>query len=252
MKIDAVVLAGSPNRGALQGCSSAADEALIKIGRKHMVEYVIDALLAAENVNRIVVAGPKGNLAEIIGPQVSLVDGGETVIETLQRGLELLKSTGPVLVVCSDIPLLTTAAIEDFITRCCEREADFYYPIISQETVKARYPQAQRTYVSLVEGVFTGGNIMLLKPHVLDRLAEVAVEVVKLRKQPVKLCRLLGLKLLLKFFYYKLSISEIEQKVYELLGITGAAVISDYPEIGVDVDKPADLELVMSKLEETA
>jgi hypothetical protein len=35
-----------------------------------------------------------------------------------------------------------------------------------------------------------------------------------------------------------------ERRVSELVGVRGRAVISDYPEIGVDMDKASDLELI--------
>lgn len=252
MNCDAIVLAGSPNEGDLKECSSATEEALIKIGNKYMVEYVVEALKSSSKVNKIVVVGVKEQLAPIFGQDILVAEGGDTAIDTLLKGLAELNSTSPVLVVCSDIPLLTSAAIEDFLNCCSERDADFYYPIIEQQVVEARFPKATRTYVSLLEGVFTGGNIMLVKPQVAEKCASFARLVIQLRKRPVKLCQLLGAKILFKYLIKKLSINEIEERFSDLLQISGAAVISKYPEIGVDVDKPVDLELVLSNLGETA
>ena len=41
----------------------------------------------------------------------------------------------------------------------------------------------------------------------------------------------------------QLTIAEAERRVSQLVGARGSAVITSYAEIGVDVDKPADLEL---------
>jgi 2-phospho-L-lactate guanylyltransferase (CobY/MobA/RfbA family) len=40
----------------------------------------------------------------------------------------------------------------------------------------------------------------------------------------------------------------LEQKVSDMLDLKGAVVVAPWPEVGVDVDKPSDLELVRSIL----
>ena len=45
-----------------------------------------------------------------------------------------------------------------------------------------------------------------------------------------------------------LRVTEIESRVEEIVKVKGAGVISLFPEIGVDVDKPSDLELVRAIL----
>jgi len=45
------------------------------------------------------------------------------------------------------------------------------------------------------------------------------------------------------------SIPELEKRVSKILGINVKAPILPYPELGVDVDKPSDLEFCRSFLE---
>jgi hypothetical protein len=47
-----------------------------------------------------------------------------------------------------------------------------------------------------------------------------------------------------------LEVTEIEARVEEILGMKGAGILSLYPEIGVDVDKPSDLALARALLAE--
>jgi len=54
MTIDAIILAGSLNDGKLKDSSPVLYEALITIGKKAMIEYVIDALLNSSNIGKIV------------------------------------------------------------------------------------------------------------------------------------------------------------------------------------------------------
>ena len=48
----------------------------------------------------------------------------------------------------------------------------------------------------------------------------------------------------------KLSISHLEQRFCELLGIKARAIISPYPELANDVDKPEDIKLAKYYLKE--
>ena len=49
---------------------------------------------------------------------------------------------------------------------------------------------------------------------------------------------------MLKFLLHRLTLSDIELQASELLGFSGKAVVSHYPEIGMDVDKEEDWQLL--------
>ena len=68
-------------------------------------------------------------------------------------------------------------------------------------------------------------------------------------QREIGLCRLLGLKFVIKFLLRSLTLKEAEEKVSRLLGgIKGIVVISQHPEVGVDVDKPGDYELALKTI----
>ncbi len=249
--IDALVLAGSLNNGALRGCSTARYEAMIDIKGKLMVEYVVDALRQCERIGRIVIVGPKRDLAEYFktGGREVVVEHGGHLTENVLRGLHELSGAQRVLLVTSDIPLITHQAIENFIDLCGNGQADLYYPVVPRELVEKQYSTSRRTYVQLKEGVYTGGNIFLFNPGIAEECIPRGQKLVDARKSPLKLCRLVGLLFLIKFLMKSISLQEAQKKVSNLLGIKGRVVISSYPEVGVDVDKPSDLELVSKQLE---
>jgi hypothetical protein len=56
---------------------------------------------------------------------------------------------------------------------------------------------------------------------------------------------LLGIGLLIKLVLGIGTIRQIEQRFGQILNITAKAIISGYPEIGNDVDKPNDIEMVI-------
>ena len=115
--------------------------------------------------------------------------------------------------------------------------------------MESRFPDIKRTYASLRDGTFTGGNLFLVRREIISRCLSKAEEFVKLRKSPTALARMVGLGMLLKYFLGQLTIAEAERRVSKIVGAKGCAVISDYPEVGVDVDKASDLEIAKSIFE---
>jgi len=245
MKVEAVVLAGARNDGKLKGVSECEYEALIKVGDRPMVEYVTDALRRAESVERTVVVGPPELAATYDGVDgIEWVEFGSSMVENIQIGIERLKPKGHVLIVTSDIPLITAEAIDDFVNRCGRTKADIYYPIVRRETNESAFPGTKRTYVRLKDGVFTGGNLALLEPAIVPACRDMIEQAVAMRKKPLKLSRMLGLRFIVKLIFNQLSLAEIEDRVQRVLGFRGVGVESPYPEVGIDVDKPEDLALI--------
>jgi GTP:adenosylcobinamide-phosphate guanylyltransferase len=246
---DAIILAGGQNNKKLLGLSPQPYEALIEIAGQPMVTFVANALAASGAVNRILVVGPESALQQCAFPtQVSVLAGGHTIMETIQIGMAALGHQQKVLVATADIPLLTAEAVNDFLAQCSCIDADFYYPIISQEMNERCYPSTRRTYVRLREGTFTGGNIFLVNPDIVSRSLTVANRIIENRKNPLTLCGILGWGFVIKFLVGTLGLAEVEGRVSELLKLRGAVVHSRFPELGIDVDKPSDLELVRSAI----
>ncbi|MGE5507144.1 MAG: NTP transferase domain-containing protein [Chitinophagales bacterium] len=244
-KLDAVILAGADNHGSLAACTDTPYEAMIDIQGRPMVEYVVDALRASAGVGRIAVVGPAHVLDPVLKDKVfRVVQSGHSIVENLLIGIEMLQPTGKILVVTADIPLLTTAAVDDFLRLCQGREAAIYYPICSRETSERKYPGMRRTYVTLQEGTYTGCNIFVLDPAVVLKWHKTIERAVAVRKSPIGMARLLGFWFMVKFLLGRLTIQDAERRVAQVLGCPVAAVVSEFPEIGVDVDKPSDLELV--------
>jgi GTP:adenosylcobinamide-phosphate guanylyltransferase len=245
MTVDVIVLAGAKNDGPLSAASDAVYEAEIEISGRPMVWYVLRALRQIASIGKIVVVGPVERLSEPLREMdCQIVEGGKSMVESLENGLTAIGNAHAVLVVTCDIPLITAQALEDFLARCNAREAELYYSVVSRDVNDKLYPGVQRTYVRLRDGVFTGGNIVLVKrPTMVGELKTILDQAVAFRKQPVKMCRLLGITFLVKLFAGRLTIAEIENRVRKMLNLDGACIISPYPEIGIDVDKPSDLEL---------
>lgn len=248
----ALVLAGGLKSELVTAQRPLVEDALIRIGNRYMVEYVVEALQGSARIEKIVIAGPLPELKKIYGQSASVhvIKNGETTMQSFLQAFQAVSSdTQQILAVTSDLPLLTTEAVNYFLQICQGLEGDFFYPIVSREDNENKYPGVKRTYVHLKEGVFTGGNLLLIKPQIVAQCVQEAEELVRLRKKPLSLAAHLGWRLLLRYMLGRLSIKEAEKEVSRLLGgVKGVGVILPYPEIGIDVDKPSDLALVQKVL----
>jgi len=244
----ALILAGGLKSELGQKQHFTGEEALIPIADRYMVEYVVDALKGSSYIDEIIIAGPKPQLTKVFGGSsaVKIASKGDTTVQSFRQAFQLVPpEKEEILVVTSDLPLLTTEAVNHFLGTCQDLEGDFFYPIVSREANEGKYPGVERTYVHLKEGLFTGGNLLLLKAQIVDRCLEEAEKLVSLRKKPLSLAAHLGWKLLLFYVLRQLTIADAEKEVSRLLGgVKGVGVVSPYPEIGIDVDKPSDLALV--------
>lgn len=243
--MDALILGGALNSGPLRKISCARYEAAISIAGRPMIDYVISALTTVPAVSRIIVVCDESVLSETIKKKTTLiVPPGKTLLDSLNKGLKALNTREPVLVLTADIPLISKAAVEDFLLRCKQKEADVYYSFVPKEMNDQKYPGVKRTYVKLHEGVFTGGNIVLLSSWVIQNQADILNKAVSLRKKTIQLCLLLGWKYLFYLLMGRLTIEQIETQVAKILKMRAVGIISAYPEIGIDVDKPSDFYLV--------
>lgn len=237
--IKAVILGG-------QGEKTNKDlnnKAMVRIRDKAMICYVIDALRDTPSIGDIFVVGDVAELEKLdLDEAVQLLQSKPSLIDNVTIALEALKGE-KILLSTSDIPLITKDAIEDFVTQGLAVGGELCYSIISKERIEAKYPDAKRTYAKLAEGYYTGGNLFLLDTtKVLDHMV-IGRKMLENRKNPVKMGKLLGFKILLKLLLGKLTIGEIENRVRTQMGILGKAIISNYPEVGNDVDKLEDILL---------
>lgn len=247
MVFDAIVLAGDSNKPFWKDSSQMIPEALIDINGKPMIAFILESLQQSEYIGRVVVVGSKDLLQKGLEPfkyTCEIVEQRDSVFGNLRLGIDVLNTNGKVLIVTCDIPLLTITAVNDFIDRCEAEEADVYYPIVSKQVNEASYPGVRRTYVKLKEGIFTGGNLFLVNPAILSSCVDFVQKAIALRKNPFKMSRILGFGIVIRYLSGNLTIAALERRVYGLLRIKGKGIISSYPELGIDVDKLSDLELV--------
>lgn len=242
--INAIVLAGDSRKGSIQ--EGVDNKSFLPINGKPMVEYVLDALRESPLINKISIIGPSDLLKEHLGDKIDhyMEDRG-SLFDNVKAGTKPFANDQAVLIVTSDIPMITGWMITDFVQRCMDQGGDFCYPIVEKKLNEKRFPGVERTYIRLKDGTYTGGNVIYLNPAVIGSCEEFAKKIIAFRKQPLKTGKMLGVKFLAGLMLGMLTVPKVEERFRKLLNIQASAIIVSYPEIGNDVDKPSDLDMVI-------
>jgi GTP:adenosylcobinamide-phosphate guanylyltransferase len=247
---DAVVLAGTGKPDPLTINEGVSNKAFIKINNRFLLTYVLDALSASTSVNQVSVVGPEKELNELknSGYSIRVIPERGTMLDNLAAGFNDVDQNRLCLVVTGDIPLIRAGVIERFLELCAPHDHDFYYPVLTRELCLKEFPQTERTYVRLMEGHLTGGNLGLCNPRwFFDNRSRLEM-FISYRKKPLKLMRIFPPFFIVKYLFKKLSVNDAELFLSRLFSMKARAVFCDAVEIGIDVDKPSDLELVRSIL----
>lgn len=239
MKVDAVVLAG----GAGEVIDpDARFKGLLPIAGKPMVEWVVDALNEAPSIAEVAVVVPT---AEDLGIWVNKVDklvvADQAFFKNVLAGLGAFRSDRPALIITGDLPALHAEDVEDFIEAALATKADFVYPLVRKQDMIEQFPGSKRTYIRLVEGEITGGNMMLVNPQLGERNKFIGQKLFDTRKSALRMAGALGFSFVVKLVTGRLRVVDVERKMTQLLGGRGAAVFSARAAIGADVDKPIDV-----------
>lgn len=239
MKVDAVVLAGGDGAVIDPVCRF---KGLLPIAGRPMVAWVVDALRSSDAIDGIAVVVPT---AEELGAWADSVDklvvSDRSFIDNLIAGVESFRGERPVLVVTGDLPTLAARDVDDFVAASLASGADFTYPLIPKTDMLAQYPGCERTFLRLKCGSFTGGNMGLVNPALIVRNRETGQRMFDMRKSPLRLARIIGIRFVAELAAGRLQPADVERKIGELLGGPAAAIVTDRAAIGADVDKPVDV-----------
>ncbi|HTU70709.1 MAG TPA: NTP transferase domain-containing protein [Candidatus Baltobacteraceae bacterium] len=244
MRTTAVVLAGGgPDEvAALQ--PGAINKAFVRIGGIALVERTLRALRASTLVGRIIVVAPQAVHADaaLAGADERRADGTKIQI-SLSNGLALLPPDEIVLVSTSDLPILTPDCVDDFIEHAYDVDADIGYGCVERTVHEALFPEVPHTWARLREGTYCGGGLIAIKPRALPALERFIERLGAARKNPLQLASLFGWDVMARFAFGRLSIASAERRASQLLGASVCAIVSPYPETGVNVDRASDVAL---------
>ncbi len=253
--MDAVVLAGGipqPDE-PLYSYSGGEAKALIDVAGKPMVQWVLDALGEAKSIDRIVLIGLSGKSNLACKKPLTYLSNQGKMLENLKAGtakvLELNPAAEYVLFASSDIPAITPDMVDWLVATCGETDDDLYYNVVRREDMEKRYPGSKRTYTRLKGMEVCGGDMNMARAAIVNENSEFWTRVLEARKSPVSQAALLGPGIIFRFLFRQLTADDVIKRVADKLGLQGRAIVCPYPELGMDVDKPHQLEIMRADLE---
>lgn len=252
--MDAIVLAGgkAAEKDPLYEMTSGGLKSMLKIAGKPMIQWVLDALSASEQIESIVVMGIEdGSNLSCQKVTAFLPDTG-TLIENIQQGCAYLDRIHPneshVITISADIPTVTSTIIDQCIKLYREVDFDVCYAVIERSVMENRFPNSKRTYIKVMDGKFCGGDLNCLRKKLTLNPAGLWKKLIQYRKNPIKQAALIGFDTLFMLALGKLTLAGAAQKVCRRMGFTGKAFSLPYAEVGMDVDKPFQFEIVEKDL----
>lgn len=240
----ALVLAGS--RGGVDPVAVYAgvtDKALIEIGGRTMLARVVDALRAA-GMTRILVSTasePVSAHARDLGAEPIAAGAGPSA----SARIAFAAAGAPLLVTTGDHPLLRAAWIEAFL-RDVPADADVAALLARRDAIERDAPKTTRTYLRFADGDWSGCNLFLLATRAAAAAIDLWEQVERDRKRPWRIVLRLGIPLLVRYALGRLTLAEGLAQVGALAGTRAALVKCASGLAAIDVDKPADLDLVRS------
>lgn len=252
--LDVIIPAGGTIDDQFAKVVATHSKALVRFEGKTVLETTIEALRGSGHVGRIVLVGSEevrghtdAGMADVVLAEGS--SGPENIFRGVDHLLEEKDPPDRVMICTCDLPFLNAKVIQQFVNSC-PANRDFCVPLISEFDYAEAYPQAKATFVTLRDGTYTTGclynaNINALKKalHHIDRLF-------MNRKSKIGMARVLGMRFVLLLLTKRLTIRDIEDKVDDLLGCTGAAVPSSPPELAYDIDYVEDYHYAIATLKD--
>jgi GTP:adenosylcobinamide-phosphate guanylyltransferase len=246
MSFQALILAGS--RGGVDPVAEYAglpEKPLIEIAGQTMLARVVHALREA-GATRIVTACSHPGVvaeAEALGTEVIPAEAGPS-----QSTLAAFERLGaPLLVTTADHALLEAEWVRQFLADV-PADSDVAVLLAHRETIEAAAPGTRRTYLRFADGAWSGCNLFLLATPAARNAIALWRTVEANRKRPWRIVRRIGPGLLLSYLLGRLTLARAIGRLGRAGGVRASIVASRYGLAAVDVDKPADLDLVRTIL----
>jgi len=252
--MDAIVTAGGiPKPGEpLYEYTQGNFKALLDVAGKPMIQWVLDALCGAKQVERVVVTGLEADCGVTCEKAIAFLPNAGGMLDNIRHGvlkaLETNPNAGHMLAVSSDIPAIQPHMVDWVVETAMQTDHDAYYNVITREVMEARYPGSKRSYIHLRNMEVCGGDMNVIRARLVTSRDSLWDRIIDARKNALKQAALIGYDTLFLLLLRVLSLENAEKTASKKLGFSGRALVCPYAEIGMDVDKPHQLEIMRADL----
>jgi CMP-2-keto-3-deoxyoctulosonic acid synthetase len=224
---------------------------MIEIAGKPMVQWILDALGDANDIDYVLVVGLNPDCDLTCDKPLRFIPDQKDLLKNAVAGLEHARArnldAGYVLFTSSDIPTITSEMIDWRVAEIQKHKQDIHFTVVERQTMETRFPDANRSYVKLKDYELCSGDLHFARAALIER-DQIWARLIAARKNALKQATLLGFDLLLLLLLGRMTLKDAERRVSERLGVSGQVCISPYAELAMDVDKPHQLEIVRQEL----
>ena len=249
---DAIVLAGQrAGEDPFAASKDVEHRALVPVGGEPMLERVLETLRRHPRIGSIRISIDRPEL--IAAGDAAILRSADSPSESVLRALEsrtLATSARPVLLTTADHALLDADILDAFLAGADASGADLAVGLVREQLLRKTFPTTQRTYLHFRGGGVSGANLFALRTPEARRAIEFWRHVEQHRKQPWRLASAFGLGTLLLFALRLLPLDAAFERASRVIGAQIRPIDLPFARAAIDVDKPADLELVEQILAE--
>lgn len=230
--MNAVITAGGRIDGDYARVAGTTVKALAAVRGETMLARAISAARDA-GARAIAVVGGEDVRAACEDSVERVVAESDTGAENVGLALRAWTDDEPLLYLTSDMPYVGGDALANFVSRC---EGRLGLPLCSHEEFERRFPRAPWFGIWLGRERVVNGGAFFVPPKTAGRVADLAARLFDTRKHPMRMARIAGPALLVRFLFGALSIDALESRAQRVLGLPAQAVRGCAPELAFDAD----------------
>lgn len=252
--MNAILLAGGePQRGEpLYQETRGKLKAMIKIEGKPMVQWVLSALDQSQAVKHIVVVGLPFEVPLDYTKPVSVLEDQGNTLRNIRAGvnkvLELDPTASQILLTTAETPAIRPYMVDWLAQQVQNSDFDICYTIIEQSKMKTLFPAAKKTYIYLKDLAICSGYLFCIKPSLILQNHPIWDRIKDASQSTLRQATLLGFDALFILKLRLMDLHQAQEEVNKRLGINGRALLCPYAEPGLNVSKPAHLEIMRNYL----
>jgi len=266
--IDVILPAGGRIVGEFAQETGIEIKARLPVGTQTILGRSIATLREMSCIGRIVVIGPDELKPEATSAD-ALIPEGDSGPDNIFRGLQWLQENQAgnrvldsqnsadqspktqdqtrVLVMTTDLPFVTSQAIQKFLDSCAD-EADICIPIVARQAFESRFPQAPGVWLRLQDGEWTLGCAFLLRVEALNKSRPHIERIFAARKSQMQMAKLLGPIFIARLLTKRLTVAHIKERCERVLDCRGSVIQNAAPELAFDIDDAPEYRYVVKHL----
>ncbi|WP_342641229.1 NTP transferase domain-containing protein [Rhodoligotrophos ferricapiens] len=247
-----VLAAGRGANDPMAKAFAVSHKCAIPVGGVPMLVRVLAALSHSRLAGNIAVSIDRADIGQSLaaeaGVPARIIPASQSAPRSIIDAIERQGVRLPLLITTADHALLDQAMLDHFIRASQASGADLTAGLATAETILAAYPSSQRTFLRFAGDRVSGCNLFAVNREAGLKAIAFWDRLDQLRKKPFRLVGAFGIRPLLLYGLGRLSLARAFQEASRKLELEAQPILMPFAEAAIDVDKPADKELVESIL----